>query len=169
MKNAHLTAAAILLAAGCALDASGGHAAEAAGKPVVLENFSQAKFAAVPSLPECTKMVGMRGDPSKGPSSLMVKMDGGCAATLHWHTANEEMLILQGVARAQVAGQPEVELKAGAYMLLPAKSHHQFRCVSKEPCIIFDVADTIFDVHNIDANGKEISAEEAIRAAAKSR
>lgn len=167
MKYALLVTA--LFAAGCGLNASSGMAADAPPKPVVLEHYSQAKFAAIPSLPACTKMVGMRGDPSKGPSSLMVQMDGGCAATLHWHTANEEMLILQGVAKAQVAGQPEVELKAGSYMLLPAKSHHKFRCVSKEPCILFDVADTAFDVHNIDEHGKEISAEEAIRTVEKSR
>lgn len=165
MKAHRSVIAVIVLAMGCGLAAKAGSPPGSPAKPTVLEHFSKAAFVAVPSLPACTKLVGMRGDPAKGPSSLMVQMDGGCAATLHWHSANEEMLILQGVAKAQVAGQPEIELKTGAYMMLPAKSHHKFRCVSKQPCIIFDVADAAFDVHNIDSSGKEISAEEAIRAA----
>lgn len=133
---------------------------------VLLNHFSEAKFATVPGLPECTKMVGLHGDPSKGPSTLMVRMDGGCAATYHWHSANEEMIILQGTAKAQIDGQGIYVLKTGSYMVLPAKTKHRFKCISKKPCILSDGADAPFDVHNVDESGKEMSAEDALRAAA---
>lgn len=133
---------------------------------VMLKHFSEAKFSTVPGLPECTKMVGLHGDPAKGPSTLMVKMDGGCVATYHWHSANEEMIILQGTAKAQIDGQGTYVLNTGSYMVLPARIKHRFKCISKKPCILSDGADVPFDVHNVDETGKEMSTEEALKAAA---
>lgn len=161
-----LLVAAVLLVAG--VGSNGLSADGSAGLSTFLAHFSKAAFAAIPSLPDCTKLAGLRGDPAKEPSSLMVKMDSGCAATYHWHTANEELLLLQGRAKAQIGNQPPVELNAGAYAILPARVRHRFRCVSDDPCIFFDAADAIFDVHNVDRNGREISADDAIKASAQS-
>ena len=171
MNRKLLAAATALMVFGPAMSACAGERPAGSPKPekTVLEHYSKAPFAAVPSLPECTRMTGMRGNPAEEPSTLMVQMDGGCAATTHWHTANEEMLLLQGAIKAQIVGQPEVDVRAGAYILLPARSHHRFRCVSEEACILFLVADRPFDVHNVGEHGKEISAEEAIRAAGRAR
>lgn len=145
-----------------------GEATDTTATPLIhYKRFSEAKVAPVPSMPECTKLVMLRGNPATGPSSMIARMDSGCVCSSHWHSANEETLVSKGTIQVQIDGKPTVELKAGSYMLLPAKTIHRFRCISKEDCWMYDTADAPFDVHNVDASGKEISAEEAIKAAAE--
>lgn len=133
---------------------------------ILLQDPNGADFQSSPGVPECTSFAGLRGDLGKGPGTLMVRMRPGCVVPFHWHTPSEEILILQGAPLAQMLGERPVILKVGSYSQLPSKHVHRFRCTSKEDCVLFLVADGVFDIHFVDDSGKEISTEEALKAAA---
>jgi quercetin dioxygenase-like cupin family protein len=137
------------------------------GHAVLLQRAADAKFIAVPGVPECTTMAPQHGDMSKGPSTLMVRMTAGCMVPYHWHTPSEEMIVLQGAPLAQMRGERPVMLKVGSYSQLPSPHAHRFRCTSKVDCLLFLVADAAFDIHFVDDAGKEISTEAALAAARK--
>jgi quercetin dioxygenase-like cupin family protein len=134
---------------------------------VLLQRPSDAKFIAVPGVPECTTMAPLHGDMSKGPATLMVRMTAGCMVPYHWHTPSEEMIVLQGAPLAQMRGERPVMLKVGSYSQLPSPHAHRFRCTSKVDCLLFLVADAAFDIHFVDDAGVEISTEAALAAARK--
>jgi quercetin dioxygenase-like cupin family protein len=141
--------------------------ADSMSHAILLQRPSDAKFMAVPGVPECTTLAPLHGDMSKGPSTLMVRMTAGCMVPYHWHTPSEEMVVLQGAALSQMRGERPVALKVGAYTQLPSPHAHRFRCTSKVDCLFFLVADAAFDIHFVDDAGKEISTEAALAAAKK--
>jgi hypothetical protein len=53
-------------------------------------------------------------------------------------------------------------LKPGDYLLLPSKGIHQFTALSDIE--LFDISDAPFDMHYVDADGKEIPPEAALKA-----
>jgi quercetin dioxygenase-like cupin family protein len=134
---------------------------------VILHRASEAKFMAVPGVPECATLAPLHGDMSKGSATLMVRMTAGCMVPYHWHTPSEEMIVMQGTALSQMRGERPVMLKVGAYTQLPSPHVHRFRCTSKVDCLFFLVADAAFDIHFVDEAGKEISTEAALAAARK--
>jgi quercetin dioxygenase-like cupin family protein len=133
---------------------------------ILLQDPNRADFQSSPGVPECTSFAGLRGDLSKGAGTLMVRMRPGCVVPFHWHTPSEEIVILQGAPLAQMLGERPVMLKVGSYSQLPSKHVHRFRCTSKVDCVLFLVADAAFDIHFVDDSGKEISTEDALKAAA---
>ena len=52
--------------------ASGAEHAVAASHAFLLQRPGEAKFIAVPGVPECTTLAPLHGDMSKGPATLMV-------------------------------------------------------------------------------------------------
>jgi hypothetical protein len=46
---------------------------------------------------------------------------------------------------------------------MPSHHIHQFRC-SSGPCDLYISSDAAFDIHYVDAQGKEISPDEALKA-----
>jgi quercetin dioxygenase-like cupin family protein len=134
---------------------------------ILLQQAAKAKFISVPGVPACTTLAPLRGDMGKSASTLMVRMTPGCMVPFHWHTPSEEIVVLQGSPLAQMLGQRPYFLKVGSYSQLPTHHVHRFRCASKADCLMFLVADGAFDIHFVDEQGKEISTEAALDAAAK--
>ena len=144
----------ILCAANSTLAKDGEHAAG--------QNMRDMKFAMFPALPTCAKGAVPSGDPSKGASMILAKASAGCAVPWHWHTPNENLMIVSGTARVQMKDQEPLTLHAGGFALMPAKHVHRFQCVTA--CTLYVYSDTAFDIHYVDAQGKEISPEEALKA-----
>jgi quercetin dioxygenase-like cupin family protein len=169
MISKSLFGVACLTAASAMSPALAADHAHADGKSpaVILHRPSDAKFMAVPGVPECTTLAPLHGDMSKGPATMMVRMTAGCMVPYHWHTPSEEMIVMQGTALSQMRGERPVVLKVGAYTQLPSPHVHRFRCTSKVDCLFFLVADAAFDIHFVDDAGKEISTEAALAAALK--
>jgi quercetin dioxygenase-like cupin family protein len=134
---------------------------------ILLQQAAKAKFTSVPGVPVCTTLAPLRGDMGKTASTLMVRMKAGCMVPFHWHTPSEEMVVLQGLPLAQMLGKHPYVLKVGSYSQLPTHHVHRFKCTSKVDCLFFLVADGPFDIHFVDEQGKEISTEAALDAAAK--
>jgi quercetin dioxygenase-like cupin family protein len=119
-----------------------------------------------PALPTCATIAVQDGDPGTGPSTIMIKAKAGCVIPWHWHTPNERLIIISGSAKGEMKDmQPALTLKPGDYVVLPAKGIHQFTALAD--VALFDLSDAPFDIHYVDADGKEIPPEAALKAGTK--
>ena len=125
----------------------------------VLRKLSENKLAPMPGLPSCITMAVESGDPSKGPSVIVFKGEAGCVIRWHWHTPTEHVMIVSGSAKVEMKGGGSATLGPGGYAMMPSKHVHQFSCPSA--CSAFVSSDGAFDIHYVDANGKEISPDAA--------
>ena len=134
--------------------------AQQTDKPVV-QNTSPSQFQKNPGLPDCLTLAVERGDPSNGPSILLVKGTKGCSAPWHFHSPNEQLMMVSGTGRMEMKGEPAVNLHSGGFAYAPVKHVHQFTCVGG-PCSFFLHSDGPFDIHYVDQNGSEIPAEQVL-------
>jgi quercetin dioxygenase-like cupin family protein len=136
-------------------------------KPMYSANATD-KFMNLPTLPTCMKVSVPSGDPTKGAFLLLVKTATGCVVPWHWHTITENLMFVSGSGKGEMkgAGAP-LTLHAGDYVSLPSKGTHQFTCVLS--CTFFLSADGAFDIHYVDANGKEIPPDQALKTKAKTQ
>ena len=119
------------------------------------------KFTNMAVLPSCMTLSVQRGDPSKGPSVILLKFKAGCVVPWHWHTAAEQLIVVSGTGRAQMKDGNPVTVHPGDYMFLPAKHVHTFSAVTA--VTMFDLPDGPFDIHYVDASGNEIPPEQALK------
>jgi quercetin dioxygenase-like cupin family protein len=126
----------------------------------VLRKLSENKLAPMPGLPSCITMAVESGDPSKGPSVIVFKGTAGCLIPWHMHTPTEHVMIVSGSAKVEMKGGNSATLGPGGYAMMPSKHVHQFTCTSA--CSAFVNSDGAFDIHYVDANGKEISPDAAL-------
>jgi quercetin dioxygenase-like cupin family protein len=128
-------------------------------------NTPQMKFQTPPNAPVCAQSAVQSGDPSKGASLMFIKFSAACTVPLHWHTPNEQIMMISGTGKlTSHPGEPQT-LQRGAYAFMPAKHHHSFSC--SMPCTFYLTSDGVFDVHYVDASGREISPDEALKSANK--
>jgi hypothetical protein len=123
------------------------------------------KFTPIPDMPGCASAAIVRGNPRSGPAWVFLKLATGCRVPWHWHTANETLLIIRGRGTLAMKDGPPLQFAPGAYASLPNHHIHQARC--SRACLLFNTADAAFDIHYADANGKEISSDEAMKSSAK--
>ena len=126
----------------------------------VLRKLSENKLAPMAGLPSCTTMAVESGDPSKGASVIVFKATSGCVIPWHMHTPNEHVMMVSGSAKLEMKGGSSAILGPGGYAMMPSKHVHQFTCASA--CTAFINSDGAFDIHYVDADGKEISPEVAL-------
>src|ERR1700738_1869124 len=131
------------------------------GDMSIAQNIGADKFQKVPGVPGCLTAAVEQGDPGKGASVLLVKGSAGCNVPWHFHTANEQLMVVSGLGRVEMEGQKAVELHAGGFASAAGKHVHQFTCVGR-PCTFFLRSDGPFDVHYVDKNGGEISPDQAL-------
>jgi quercetin dioxygenase-like cupin family protein len=140
--------------------------AEDSAKPMYTASAT-AKFMNIPGLPTCMKASVLSGDSTKGAFLLLVKTATGCVIPWHWHTITESLMFVSGQGKGETKDGTRVMLHAGDYLTLPGKGVHQFTCMAA--CTFFLGADGAFDIHYVDAAGKEISPDEALKAKAKAK
>jgi hypothetical protein len=126
---------------------------------------ASSEFVNFPGLPPCIKGSVKNGDPSKSGSVILTKSTAGCAVPWHWHTANEQLMMVSGSAKVEMKDAKPAMMGASGFVTLPGKSPHQFTCMAA--CSFFIVSDAAFDIHYVDKDGKEISADEALKSKAK--
>ena len=119
------------------------------------------KFTNMPVLPSCMTLSVQRGDPSKGPSVILLKFKPGCSVPWHWHTAAEQLMVVSGTGKAQMKDGKPVTVHPGDYLYLPAKHVHTFAAVTA--VTMFDLPDGPFDIHYVDAAGNEIPPDQALK------
>lgn len=126
----------------------------------VQRKLSENKFAPLPGMPACVMSAVEHGDPAKGPSTIVFKATAGCKIPWHWHTPNEQVMIVSGSAKVEMKGGSTAVLGPGGFAHMPSKHVHQFTCTSA--CTAFVNSDAVFDMHYVDAAGKEIPPDKAL-------
>jgi hypothetical protein len=108
-------------------------------KRMVVTPFQDAKFVPLDSAqPDVAQIAVLWGDPTKGPSAMLLKLKkyGG---SLHYHTSDYHLVLLQGTMKHWAVGTQEADAKPlgpGSYWYQPGNQAHGDSCLSDE-CLMF--------------------------------
>jgi quercetin dioxygenase-like cupin family protein len=137
-------------------------AAQATENPIV-NPVVNAKFAPIPNAPECFTIAVEKGDPTKGPSVILARFAPHCVAPYHWHTPGETVMVVSGTLETEMKGDKAIVARSGDFVYLPSRHVHRATCNGTSPCLLFLSSDAAFDIHWVDAEGKEITFEQAVK------
>jgi mannose-6-phosphate isomerase-like protein (cupin superfamily) len=141
------------------------HAKDKDTEEMVTLNPQTLQFTPIPDMPACATVAILRGNPRYGPAWVLLKLASGCKVPWHWHEANETLVVISGRGAVSMKDGPPLQFVPGAYTSLP--SHHQHKASCSRTCLLFNGADAAFDIHYVDASGKEIPLDEALRVPAR--
>lgn len=125
-------------------------------------NVAEMKLTTIPGLPTCAVGSVQSGNPANAASIIFAKMPAGCSIPWHWHTPNEHVMMVSGVAHLDMKDAKSLVLNSGGFAMLPSRHVHQFHC--QEACSLYIYSDVAFDIHYVNAQGKEITPDEALKA-----
>jgi quercetin dioxygenase-like cupin family protein len=135
----------------------------------IVAPFANAKFGPIPNAPECFTVAVAKGDPGTGPSVVLAKFTPGCIAPFHWHTPSETAMLVSGSLEVQMKDDKPMVAHHGDFVFLPPHHVHRATCRGSAPCLVFLTSDAAFDVHWVDAGGKEIPLADAVKNAKEAR
>jgi quercetin dioxygenase-like cupin family protein len=108
-------------------------------KAAVVMSYEDARFKPLnPSIPNSAEIAALRGDPDKGPSTMLMKMRRG-VGRLHEHTADYELIVIEGTMKHWRAGENEATVKplgVGSYWFQPGGQPHADSCLT-DTCVMF--------------------------------
>ena len=123
----------------CAVAAFATIATAGGKKASTMAPIAEARFQPMdPAQPAGPAVAALEGDPSKGKSSILLKLKKG-AAPLHTHTADYHAVLISGQHKHRDKGQDEKSAKAlgpGSYWFQPGKQPHGDACLTDE-CILY--------------------------------
>ena len=96
--------------------------------------------------PACLKVARENGDPDKGASTFLLEAPSGCVVPAHYHTAEEQLMVVRGDVLTGMDGMPEQTLGPGGFAMMPSKAMHWFTCKSKDICLMFVTFDRTYDI-----------------------
>jgi quercetin dioxygenase-like cupin family protein len=95
---------------------------------------------------KCLASAVESGDPAKGPSTIILKAPPNCLVPWHFHTAQEQLIVVQGNVQTEMQGMSARPLGPGGFARMPGKAKHQFSCQSKTACVMFVTFDRTYDI-----------------------
>jgi quercetin dioxygenase-like cupin family protein len=116
-----------------------------ATKHGIVRRLADVKFAPDDDV-KCLNGVVESGDPATGPSTFVLKATSGCVVAAHYHTAEEQLIVVRGDVLTGMHGMKEALLEPGGFAMMPGKQTHWFTCLSKEGCVMFVTFDRIYDI-----------------------
>lgn len=128
---------------------------------MTLADPKTAKYEAIPDMPACATGAVVRGNPRSGPSWVYLKLASGCQVPWHWHTPNEELVVISGQGTLEPKVGIPVPIAPGVFTAMP--SHHIHRANCTRECLFFSMSSDAYDIHYVDADEKEIELEEALK------
>jgi quercetin dioxygenase-like cupin family protein len=96
--------------------------------------------------PACLRVARENGDPDKGASTFLLEAPSGCVVPAHYHTAEEQLMVVQGDVLTGMDGMAEATLGPGGFAMMPSKAMHWFTCKSKNTCLMFVTFDRPYDI-----------------------
>ena len=96
--------------------------------------------------PACLKVARENGDPDKGASTFLLEAPSGCVVPAHYHTAEEQLMVVRGDVLTGMDGMAEATLGPGGFAMMPSKAMHWFTCKSKDICLMFVTFDRTYDI-----------------------
>jgi anti-sigma factor ChrR (cupin superfamily) len=106
--------------------------------------LADVKFEAADDV-KCLLQARETGDPDHGPSTWILKAPQGCLVPWHHHSAQEELIVVQGLVLTEMSGEQPARLGPGGFATMASKISHQFKCVAKT-CVLFVSFDRAYDV-----------------------
>ncbi len=85
------------------------------------------------------------GNPDTGPSTIILKAPAGCVVPWHFHTAQEQAVVIKGTVKMEMTGSPAMSLGPGGFAVMAGKVPHQFSCGHSE-CLIMVWFDGKYDI-----------------------
>jgi quercetin dioxygenase-like cupin family protein len=95
---------------------------------------------------KCLKSALENGDPDAGPSTFILRAPAGCRVAAHYHTAEEQLIVIRGSVMTGMQGMQDVSLTAGGFAVMPPKAVHWFSCSGKEPCLMVVTFNQKYDI-----------------------
>ncbi len=111
----------------------------------VVKSLAEVKFEQDDDV-KCLASAVETGDPAKGPSTIILKAPPKCVIPWHYHTAEEQMIVIEGRVPTEMEGMPKQVLGPGGFAMMPGKAKHQFSCESKSACVLFVTFDRAYDI-----------------------
>jgi quercetin dioxygenase-like cupin family protein len=111
----------------------------------VVTPLANAKLAS-DGAPSCLKGALENGDPNTGASTFVLEAIPGCVVPAHYHTAEEQLIVVRGDVLTGMEGMAEQTLGPGGFAMMPGKAMHWFTCQSKEACLMFVTFDRTYDI-----------------------
>ena len=112
----------------------------------------------------CVTSARETGDSKQGPAVALLKFEPGCIIPWHWHSPNENVMVLDGTLQQEWKGHETQLAKHGDFIHIPSHQINRAKCISDTPCMLYLYSDAVFDMHYVDSAGKEITSKEAIGA-----
>lgn len=86
------------------------------------------------------------GDATTGPSTWILKAPTGCVVPWHSHTAEEQLMVVDGQVLVEMTDRPSTRLSAGGFAMMGSHMTHQFSCRGPTMCLMFVTFDRIYDI-----------------------
>lgn len=96
--------------------------------------------------PECLQFSIENGDLKTGPATAIMKAAPNCVVPAHYHTAEEQLLIVHGELSTGMEGMPDRVLGPGGFAMMASRQVHWFACTAKEECLMFVTFDRAYDI-----------------------
>jgi quercetin dioxygenase-like cupin family protein len=141
-RAAHLFLACLCLMLAVTFSAQ---APEAGGKGGIVRQLADVKFPAGDG-PDCLQFFLENGDMKTGPSTAIMKAAPKCVVPPHYHTAEEQLIIVKGYVSTGMEGMKDTVLGPGGFAMMPSKAPHWFTCTAKEECLTFVTFDRAYDI-----------------------
>jgi glyoxylate utilization-related uncharacterized protein len=123
-----------------------------AGGPSLAQGPAMGALKPLPSvqfLPDsdvkCLSSAIETGNPTTGPSTLILKAPSGCVVPWHSHTAQEQILMVSGTIVAEMTGHATTTLGPGGFAVMAGGMAHQFTC-QDTACVMFVTFDRAYDI-----------------------
>jgi quercetin dioxygenase-like cupin family protein len=120
-------------------------APNAGGKSGIVRQLSEVRFPAGEG-PDCLQFFLENGDMKTGPSTAIMKAKPKCVVPPHYHSAEEQLIIVKGNVSTGMEGMQDSVLGPGGFAMMPSKQPHWFTCTAREECLMFVTFDRAYDI-----------------------
>jgi Cupin domain len=96
---------------------------------------------------QCLSSAIETGDPTTGRSTLILKASPGCVVPWHFHTAEEQLIIISGAVLAEMTDHRPTRLGPGGFAMMGGHMPHQFTCQGKSACLMIVAFDRAYDIY----------------------
>ena len=110
-------------------------------KPLLSVKFSRDKDV------KCLLSAIETGDPTTGRSTLILKAPPRCVVPWHFHTAEEQLIIISGTVLAEMTDHEPARLGPGGFAVMGGHMPHQFTCQGKFACLMVVAFDRAYDIY----------------------
>ena len=115
------------------------------GKAGIVRRLADVKFPPGEG-PDCLQFFLENGDMKTGSSTAIMKAAPKCVVPPHYHTAEEQLIIVKGYVSTGMEGMKDTVLGPGGFAMMPSKAPHWFTCTAKEECLMFVTFDRAYDI-----------------------